>query len=227
MARKFNGTADYLKNAGVIISAAPITVCAWVKPVSVTKTTDQHVLVLQDAEVDNGFRFWIEGTNATHRGKSRWAAKDAGGLGNAKSPIVMTAGVWQHMAAVEISNSSRAVYFNGANKGVDTETRNPAGLTKSVIGACEPSGGAIDLFEGDIGHVAVWNAALSDKEILSLAKGVSPLCLHIDNLIYYSPLNGQSPELDVVNKLNMTLNGTPSKSEEPPMSHPIKAPGSY
>ena len=76
-----------------------------------------------------------------------------------------------------------------------------------------------------VGHVALWDAALTAQEVASLANGVSPLRMRRGNLIEYWPINGQSPELGVVGGFNMTLNGVPAAIEEPPIPWSVVAPG--
>ena len=65
--------------------------------------------------------------------------------------------------------------------------------------------------------------ALTDEEIASLAAGVSPLRMRRDNLVAYWPVNGQSPEPDVVGGLDLTITGSPLISEEPPISNSVVA----
>lgn len=75
---------------------------------------------------------------------------------------------------------------------------------------------------GRIGHCAIWNASLSDQEIETLAQGVSPLRVRRDALVAYWPVNGQSPEIDIVGGINLTVNGT-TVAEEPPIPYSIVA----
>jgi len=78
---------------------------------------------------------------------------------------------------------------------------------------------------GLVSHTAVWDVGLSVNEIVSLANGHSPLKVRRSNLVSYAPLNGQSPEPDIVGGLNLTVNGSPAVAEEPPIPDSIKAGG--
>lgn len=131
---------------------------------------------------------------------------------------------WHNVVAVEVSTSSHKIYFDGVFKQEDTLTVDPIGEDRTSIGA-EDDGTVSRGMSGDIAHIAVWNAILIDNLIASLAAGASPLRVYRDALIHYWPVGGQNPELDIVGGLNMTINGTPTQSEEPPIPYSVVAPG--
>ncbi len=111
--------------------------------------------------------------------------------------------------------------------------KNKSGLMQEILIQLEAmdgraiwDGAPTNAFDGFIGHGALWNVALSDAEIASLANpGVSPLRMRRDSLVAYWPLNGQSPEIDIVGRKDLTLFGAPTVAEEPPNSWSIIAPG--
>ncbi len=72
--------------------------------------------------------------------------------------------------------------------------------------------------------MAIWNVALTDSEIATLAEGVSPLRVRRDALVYYCPIGGQSPEIDIIGGVNMTVTGT-TVDEEPPIPYSLVAMG--
>lgn len=53
-----------------------------------------------------------------------------------------------------------------------------------------------DFYNGRLEHVAIWDEALKDREILALAKGSSPATIRPNGLFSYWPLNGSPIELD-------------------------------
>lgn len=72
--------------------------------------------------------------------------------------------------------------------------------------------------DGAIAEVGIWNVALSDSDVALLAKGVSPLMVHPESLVFYAPLIGQySPEIELRSARNLTLTGTPTQSAHPPI----------
>jgi hypothetical protein len=67
--------------------------------------------------------------------------------------------------------------------------------------------------DGLLAEVAIWNAALSDEEVASLAAGFSPLLVKPENLVVYVPLVRTIQ--DVVGGLGFTATGT-VVAEHPP-----------
>lgn len=150
-------------------------------------------------------------------------AINASGQAIANGATTLIAGTWCHLAGTYDGSDVR-VYLNGVEDGSVSKTGNMIPNTAPVrIGAGSGGSGTEQPFDGDIGHCAIWDAGLTADEIESLAAGISPLKIHRENLLFYSPLNGQDPEYDVVGGLDLTVNGS-IKSEEPPISNSIVAP---
>jgi len=150
-------------------------------------------------------------------------AIDASGQAVATGSTTLTAGTWFHLAGTYDGSDVR-VYLNGGEDGSASKTGNMVSNTAPVrIGAGSGGSGTEQPFDGDIGHCAIWDAGLTAGEVQSLAAGISPLKIHRENLLSYSPLNGQDPEYDVVGGLDLSVNGS-TKSEEPPVPHSIVAP---
>jgi len=133
-------------------------------------------------------------------------------------------GEWHHIAGTYDGSNIR-IYVDGVEE-------NSTGASGSIntntapvrIGAGSGGSGTENPFDGEAGHGAIWDVALTAQEIASLAVGASPLRVRRDNLIFYPPLNGQSPEPDVVGTASGTVTGT-TVVEEPPIPHSIVAPG--
>ena len=71
---------------------------------------------------------------------------------------------------------------------IDTTDLTPTGINELLIGARRFSGAVGLYFDGSIAEAAIWNAALTDDEILSLAKGFTPDQIRPQNLVFYAPL---------------------------------------
>jgi len=150
-------------------------------------------------------------------------AINAGGQSIATGATTMIAGTWCHVAGT-YDGSNMRVYLIGVEDGSTAKTGNMSNTTAPVrIGAGSGGSGTEEPFDGDIGHCAIWDTPLSASEIKSLSVGINPRNIHRENLLFYSPLNGQDPEYDVVGGLDLTVNG-PTKSEEPPIPNSIVAP---
>jgi hypothetical protein len=129
--------------------------------------------------------------------------------------------IWYHIAGTYDGSVIR-VHVDGVQDGFKNQSGNLGALNPALrIGI---GSGTESPFDGCIGHPAIWDVGLSANEIASLAAGISPLQIRRDNLVAYWPLNGQSPELDVVGRLDMTLFNSPTVAEEPPIPHSIVAP---
>lgn len=130
---------------------------------------------------------------------------------------------WAHYAFVEAASNDRRGYLNGGNKDTSATTVVPQGIDTISIGQLD-DGTPGDRFNGDIGHMALYNIALSDQEVETLAAGFNPRRLHIDNLVGYWPVNGQTPEYNVIGSgANLGLVGTPAVAEEPPIANFMQA----
>jgi len=149
----------------------------------------------------------------------------AGGVSLTAGTTTMVVGTWYHLAGCYDGSDIR-VYLDGVEENSTGKTGNMTNTSAPVrIGAGSGGAGTENPFDGDIGHCTIWDVGLSADEIASLAAGMSPLSLHkANNLLFYAPLNGKTPEYDVIGGLDLTVNG-PVKSAEPPgQYHPIKAP---
>ena len=185
----------------------------------------------------------VDALNGEQKLFSKWA--DAGGrfqyllsINSADKPIcaintgsskiatgstTTPTGAWLHIAGTYDGSDIR-VYLNGVQDGSIAQTGNMPDTTAPLtIGAGSGGSGSEEPFDGSLGHYAIWDIPLSADEIKSLANGINPLKIQRDNLVFYAPLNGQSPELDIIAGLDLTLNGT-TKAEEPPIPNSIVAP---
>ena len=218
MARNFDDADEENLNAGDVLNNTTdtITLSAWVK-----------FDVMQDQKL---FGKWSSG------GQSYLLQQNASdlilfalnidviGVQIATGTTTMVTGVWYHIVGTYDGTTMR-VYLNGVEEGTLATTGNiQTSTTPLRIGSGSPeSNGPLD---GDMGHCAIWDTDLTADEIATLAQGVSPLKIRRDgNLLFYAPINGQSPEPDIVGGFDLTLEGTPTVSEEPPIPYSIVAGG--
>ena len=72
---------------------------------------------------------------------------------------------------------------------------------------------------GNIAHVGIWNVALTDAEVLSLANGLLPTRVRPQSLISYWACNARDlGELDPISRNDMTNQGSTSNGNEPRIS---------
>ncbi len=139
---------------------------------------------------------------------------------NSKSNVLSN-NVWQHIAVCYDGLTMR-IYVDGVLEGSRAQSGNVTSRpnTNLTIGI----GSNLDSpINAELAHAAIWNGrCLSPSEVLSLSNGINPLQIP-EGLTFYAPLNGQSPEPDIVGGANGTLTGT-TKSDEPPIPNSVVAP---
>jgi len=133
-------------------------------------------------------------------------------------------GEWHHVAGTYDGADVR-IYVDGVQENSASQTGNMVmGSAPVRIGAAGSVSVVEDAFDGSLGHAALWDTFLTAGEIKSLSEGVSPLKIHKNNmLLFYVPINGQSPEIDIIGGLDLTITGT-TIVEEPPIPNSIVAP---
>ena len=179
-------------------------------------------LVSRDAG-GGGSRCWNLGIGTNNANVISWrvessVAEVANGATN-----VIGAGI-VHACGVKDGNGANTlrVYLNGV---LDGQT---FGTGAIVTGGANIAIGrrhhTSQPFDGAIGEVAIWAAALTVPEIVALAKGFSPLMIRPDSLLSYWPVLGNdSPEPDYISSLGAGAVGTVPKSEHPEVYRPRSA----
>jgi len=220
MARNFDDSNNDFLDAGnpstLNLTGNKVTLSAWINLESVSS---EGKIIAKWADAGSRFQYLL----STNNGDKCLFAIFNGGTQIAQGTTTLVTGVWFHLAGT-YDGSNLRVYCDGVEEDSTSASGNMSSTTAPVrIGAGSGGSGTEQPFDGDIGHCAIWDRALTSDEIASLSNGISPLQLNRDNLISYWPLNGQSPELDIVGGFNMTLTGT-TAVEEPPIPKSIVAP---
>jgi len=218
MARNFDDTNPDFLDAGnpstLNITGDEVTLSVWIRLAS---SSMEGKILAKWADVGGRFQYLL----STDGGDKCLFAINAASQKNIVGTTVLSVGVWHHIAGV-YDGSEMRVYCNGIEENSISQTGNIPSTTALVrIGAGSGGSGTENPFDGDIGHCAIWDVALNENEIQSLAVGINPL--QFREGVGYWPLNGQSPEADVINRNNMTLNGT-TVADEPPIPNSIVAP---
>jgi hypothetical protein len=217
MARNFvSASSQYLEDTAAAITTYPCTLAGWFRI-----SSGQSSWVLDFTSLTTITYIYLTATSSVVQIGVR---QNGGTTFFANSTAGPTLDTWQHAAGTLISDSSRAAYLNGANKGTSaTTSTEPTGLTRSYVGARRYGSGPTENFgDGDVAEAGAWNVALSDAEIASLGAGASPLMVRPASLVAYWPLIGRtSPEPAHVGDFAMTLNGAPVWAEHPPVYYPV------
>lgn len=180
------GTADYLSAPnpiwGLDIVGNFITISAWIKADAfaafariVSKwagSSGQYLLALNGTP--SGFIFRVAG------------ASDLAGY--AALPAV---GAWAHVAGRKngVTATSAQMFLNGAADVAGTSTSAiPDTANDFRVGTDQNL--ASPSFDGAVAEVCVWNVALTDAEILALARGANPFLVRPAGIGGYFPLWG-------------------------------------
>ncbi len=203
---------DYLEADGTPpVVAAPFTFVTWgqsddvddlgaVISVGDKDAADQHwILALDGITVDDPVKFGIVG----------------GSQANVFTTTGMTVNTWHHAAGVEASATDHRVLIDGGSKGTSATSKAPSGADRVSIGRRASSAG-LQESSGKISHAAIYDKALTDDTIASLAAGANPKRVQPDSLVALWPINGSSPEKDIIGGFNLTVTGSTVDDEAIP-----------
>ncbi len=219
MSRLVDATGpDFLQKDTAIVTGAQVTTALWAQVATLGNNQILWWCGDKDAPTE-AFTLGLNSSNAL-----RWRTLSGGGSSATSGTV--SANTWFHAAGAEVSTTERFCWLNGGSKATNTSTVSPIGLDRTAIGMQRDSTPSRE-WDGLIAHVAVWNVVLTDLEIAILAAGVHPLRVRRNALIGYWPLNGQSPEYDVMGTgINLTLTGTTVANEPTTLfGNHIVAPG--
>jgi hypothetical protein len=110
------------------------------------------------------------------------------GTFSADGPSTVSQNTWHHLAGVFESTASRTAYVDGsAGTATTTDCGSQTTANSIVIGARwqGPLGG---YYRGGIAEVGIWNVALTQPEIASLARGMTCDKVRPQSLVFYAPL---------------------------------------
>ena len=204
---EFDASDDYIELSSTPVTAVPATIACWFYPNSVNFT--QAVVAIGDA----GGVSRLQLDKRAGSPDIGAASVNSGGTSAVQLSGDMAASVWQHSAAVFASTTSRKAYLDGISDGTNTTSNTVSGLDSILIGArYSTTRGAF--FGGRIAHVGIWNIALSDGEIASLAAGAHPQTIQAANLVFYAPLTDGVAE-DVITSTALTVSGAFWQSDGP------------
>ena len=206
MSRNFaSASSQYMEASSAVATTHPLTISSWYKPTN--HAANQTVGGCFDTTAQS--RFSVE----FRTGQIFRANYNAGGSGQiATGTATVSDGVWAHVCAVFASTTSRSIYTNGADKQTNANSLSENNIHNvTTIGAAHPSTGVAVFANADIAEFAMWIVALTDDEVLSLAKGVSPLRIRPQSLRLYVPCGLGSPDPDyTAGQRAMTLSASPA-----------------
>ena len=214
MARYFvAGSFEALTASTALLSGAPFTVSIWINNDDTSGNDAWWSLTHSGQTRHQQTLMTLNGVpNARTRASGSWVS--------AAAPSSTVDGVWHNIVGVWASISSRKCYIDGSGgttNGTFVTPMAPDTVSIAVLGGSSESSWP----NGHIAECGVWNVALTDAEISSLAKGMCPLFVRPQSLIAYWPVHGtQDPEPDLVSGVGLTVVNTPLKSAHPRIFKP-------
>ena len=202
MAYDLNGTTQYLYRTDLCgLSSYPFTMACWYHPD--TNTTNACPMAFSDSTTTAHFNLLQFDYDLL--GTVRQTS-NTGSSAHAVSATTYTTGNWHHIAAVCTNSNDRTVFLNGVNEATNTTTKSfPSGtMNRFSIGALIRSS-VINYCDGRLCEAALWDRALSDDEVASLATGMSPL--YFNSIHAYWPLVRDAK--DIVGGYDLTIQGSP------------------
>jgi len=223
MARTFNGTSQRLRRESAVVLQPPLTLAVWVRP-GRSSAYEDVLGLCNTSQNHSGHFLQLRGPDGV---RAAAVTAQQGTFAIARSSDSYALNQWQHVAGVFSAADRRKVYLNGRPGAEDTVAKAPGGLNRTTVAAWESSGGVTAYFAGGTAEAAIWDAALTDAEILALAQGDSPLLVRPENLRGYWPLGGEFGENDADHSgagNDLTADGGPGWMTHPPIRYPQPEP---
>jgi len=171
----FDGYSDYIKLDEPILNKAPYSICAWIKPNSLTDY-NAHYIISNGGQTGSSYGFYLCLYNNM---KWRFGAKSSSGLGGSceSSPEESYSPDWTFLCGTwdgSSNSSSISLYVNGELKSQATPTHHSYGDADNLYIGCPSDNYYTHEFAGYIDEVRIYNKTLTETEIEELyLKGIS------------------------------------------------------
>jgi hypothetical protein len=213
MARSFDGTNDSVSINSALVTV-PFTFACWVKVAS--GPTDNTAAMSMGRTGSAAHLHWLtlgyEGNPSAPR--VRMCAIAGGSTAAAVSTTGLTFNTWHHICGIAYATNSRAAFLNGGSKGTNSTTVNPTSMGQMIIGAMRYNGTLEEYFNGLIAIPAIWDVALTDDEVLSLAQGTRPDLVRPESLVSYQLFD---PRILDIQGHAWTNSGSTDSFDDPPL----------
>ena len=186
----YDGVDDYIEFPFSTGANSPqLTIEAWIKPCDINGIIT--IASKRDLSPPNdNYSFSI------NNGRLRWVFRENGNSGNSANivetiPVVVSAGVWQHVAVVHDASVQRAFFYvdgqlvdpnnDVSYTGVFHPLGNAGGTIKLGI---TPTSVGNFLFNGNMDEVTIWGTARNQSLIQDDMNGVTPFSISNNVLVY-------------------------------------------
>ncbi len=217
MGRLFKSTStQYIASVtGLSIPDAPCSIAGWVYIDDAA--TQYRIMTLHDSV--GGGSISLQARGDVGGDPIRCEYDDSSAVTTVDTGTSFSTATWHHIACKVTSRDVIYVALDGVIT-VDSDGSPATGdASPDTIYFGSDDSQSI-LFNGRLAEWGLWNDDLDTREIESLAKSIIPKGIRPGNLISYWPLLGKlSPEIDLISKFNLTLNGAPPITRHPRIYH--------
>lgn len=205
-------------NGAPLVTGPPFTAAGYVRATSFAAVQTVFYLGAKHATATNDcYRIHL-----STAGQAQAHSRNATGTGASATSAVMTAGMWYHVGAMYSGTSSRKVFLNGAvsqnTNAITVNTCTGLALGTTMVGA---SSFGNYLSEGQLENWGVWSSTLTDEEVAALGKGVQPIHIRPQSLVYWwrnwGTLAVSTTIRDVMDRAHLTTANTSASAESPVM----------
>jgi len=179
MAFSFDGITSKLSLGTALITAVPFTVACFFKESTVAIKT---MFTADNANITNRFVL------SSSTGGIIQALTTNTTNASATTTETYADNMWNSAAMVSGSATSRYAVLNGRFSVVNSTSKTPTGISTFIIGN---SSAGTSSWDGLLAEFAVWQAALTPRELQSYNSGVPASLIRPENLILYMPLTQQ------------------------------------
>lgn len=176
--------SNFIRLPSALLTGGPLTLAAWANTTAIG-TTQLAITLCNSASTGdiNLVKLIIPGTGAV-----RMLTADGTASDSSTTATVASANTWFHMAGT-LNGTSSSAFINGGSKATSATAKTPTGINRASIGLRDNvSADQVWTSGGSLAEIGIWNAALDDAEIASLAAGIPPSNVRPQNLAAYLPL---------------------------------------
>lgn len=215
--RDFDGVDDRLESTSAAVTAAPFSNTIWFNH----DISGTEILAMPGGHASSAndrFAIFLQSTDTVRFQSCEGTCRFA------ETSTTATNNVWQHAAGQTAGATDRKVQLNAAGEGTNTESRTPSTLTLTRVGDFVLSGSDSFFWDGELAFYSIWEggSVLTDQEIDELNVGMWPSWIRTETLTHFWPIFGvDSPELDLIGGLTLTVTEAASSTGGPPVFFPI------
>jgi hypothetical protein len=198
-------SSQYLSAASAPVTSPPFTLSClfYIRDLSAART----LMALDNASGTNFFVMLISGSSTSLRLNANTSVANT-----IIADTDFNLNEWNNVCGVFTSATSRELFLNGVSVGTSTVSAAPS-VSLLKIGTRTSGGVVANFMQDDMAEVGIWNAALTQPEIASLAKGMACDKIRPQSLVFYAPLARDL--IDVRGGLAITNNNTATVANHP------------